>query len=108
VPPIAPDVRLLLLIAVVAQLLDAATFAVGSQMIGIHYESNALMAAIYYHQGLDGVLLVKGCAILATLSVLLVLAPRLPRAFATGAAVAAGFGLLGLLTNTTTVAAIVG
>lgn len=106
--PIAANVRLLLLIAVVAQLLDAATFAVGSQMIGIHYESNMLMAAIYHHQGLDGVLLVKGVAILATLSVLLVLAPRLPRAFTIGAVIAVVFGLLGLLTNTTTVASLVG
>jgi hypothetical protein len=84
------------------------TFALGSQMIGIDYESNGLMAAIYHHQGLDGVLLVKGCAILATVAVLTVLAGRLPRAFTIGATVAVGFGLLGLLTNTTTVAGVVG
>jgi hypothetical protein len=97
-----------LLFAVVAQLLDALTFAFGSQMIGIRYESNALMAAIYHRQGLDGVLLVKGTAILATLAVLTILAGRVPRAFTIGASAAVGFGLLGLLTNTTTVSAIVG
>src|SRR5439155_15074170 len=61
--PIPRVVRLLLLMAVVAQLGDAITFALGSQMIGIGQESNGLIASLYRHAGLSGVLLLKGWAI---------------------------------------------
>jgi hypothetical protein len=108
VEPIAPLVRLLLLMAVVAQLGDAITFALGSQMIGIGHESNGLISALYRHAGLSAVVLLKGWAILMTVAVLVVLAPRMPRAFMIGAVVALGLGLLGLLSNTTTVTALLG
>ena len=105
---VARGVRLILLTAVFAQLGDAITFALGSQMIGIGYESNGLVRILYHHGGLDAVLLLKGGAILATLSVLVILARRLPTAFFIGATVTAAFGLLGLFANTTTVAALFG
>lgn len=105
---IPPAVRTLLLFVVFAQLADAITFALGSQMIGIGAESNGLITTVYRQAGLDGVLLVKGAAILLTLGVLTVLARRVPRAFTIGAAVAIGLGLLGLLSNTTTVASLIG
>ena len=108
VAPIPTAVRTLLLLAVVAQLGDAITFALGSQMIGIGYESNGLVAAIYHNAGLTGVLLLKGWAILMTVAVLMILARRMPRAFVIGAVVAMGFGLLGLVSNTSTVAAVIG
>jgi hypothetical protein len=106
--PIPRIVRILLLMAVVAQLGDAITFALGTQMIGIGHESNALIASLYGHAGLTGVLLLKGWAILMTVSVLMVLARRMPRAFMIGATVALALGLLGLVSNTTTVAALIG
>ena len=108
VVPTPSGIRTLLLVAVVAQLLDAATFAVGSQMIGIGYEANGVVQAIYHHAGLNGVLLLKGSAILLTLSVLVVLGSRLPRAFLVGVAITAGFGMLGLVTNASTVVALIG
>ena len=101
-------VRTLLLLTVFAQFGDAITFALGSQMIGIRYESNGLIAAVYRHAGLDGVLLLKGAAILLTVGILTLLARSVPRAFAIGAAVAIGLGFLGLLSNTTTVAGLIG
>ena len=105
---IPPAVRHWLLLAVFAQIGDTVTFAIGSQMIGIRYEANGLVAAVYRRAGLDGVLLLKGAAILVIVGVLVMLAGRLPRAFLIGAIVAAGLGLLGLVTNTTTVAGLIG
>jgi hypothetical protein len=97
---------LFVLLAVIAQLADAATFTLGSQILGIQYEANGLASGIYRRAGLEGLLLVKGAVILLTIAVLLVLARRLPRAFTVGAAAATSIGLLGALTNaTTTVAA---
>jgi hypothetical protein len=101
-------VRLLLLIVVFAQLGDAVTFGLGSQMIGIGYETNAVVVRVYHHAGLNGVLALKGAAILITVAVLVVLARRMPRAFFIGAAVAAALGFLGLLSNATTVASLIG
>src|SRR5205085_9211384 len=91
--PIPKLVRLFLLMAVVAQLGDAITFALGSQMIGIGQESNGLISSLYHHAGLTGVLLLKGWAILMTVAVLTVLAPRMPKAFMVGAVVALALGL---------------
>lgn len=108
VTPIAPLVRLFLLLAVVAQLGDAITFALGSQMIGIGQESNGLISSIYRNAGLTGVLLLKGWAILMTVAVLMLLARRMPRAFMIGAVVALALGLLGLVSNATTVASLLG
>ena len=105
--PIPRIVRLTLLLAVFAQLADAITFALGSQMIGIGQESNGLISSLYRNGGLSAVLLLKCWAILMTVAVLMVLAPRMPRAFMIGAIVALGMGLLGLLSNTVTVADLV-
>jgi hypothetical protein len=105
---IPAPIRLLLLFTLVAQLGDAITFALGSQMIGIGYESNGVNRSVYHHAGLSGVLLLKGGAILLTLGVLTLLAQRLPRAFFIGAVVAVALGFLGLLSNTTTVASLIG
>src|SRR6478609_4875430 len=93
VTPIPRPVRLFLLMAVVAQLGDAITFALGSQMIGIGQESNGLISSIYRYAGLTGVLLLKGWAILMTVAVLMLLARRMPRAFMIGAVVAFALGL---------------
>jgi len=108
VEPIPRVVRLFLLMAVVAQLGDAVTFALGTQMIGIGHESNGFISSVYSHAGLSAVLLLKGWAILMTVSVLMLLARRMPRAFMIGAVVALALGLLGLVSNTTTVAALIG
>jgi len=108
IEPIPRVVRLFLLMAVVAQLGDAITFALGTQMIGIGHESNGLISSLYSHAGLSAVLLLKGWAILMTVSVLMLLARRMPRAFMIGAVVALALGLLGLVSNTTTVAALIG
>jgi hypothetical protein len=106
--PIPRIIRLTLLLVVFAQLADAITFALGSQMIGIGQESNGLISLLYHQGGLTAVLLLKGWAILMTVAVLMVLAPRKPRAFMVGATVALGMGLLGLLSNTVTVAGLIG
>ena len=97
----------MILLAVTAQLADAATFAIGTRLIGIGYEANGFASGIYHAAGLDGVLVSKGIAILATVGVLAFLARRLPRAFTVGAATATAIGLLGALANASTVAALV-
>jgi hypothetical protein len=97
---------LFVLLAVIAQLADAATFTFGSQILGIRYEANGLAAGIYQRTGLEGLLLVKGSVIVLTVAVLLVLATRLPRAFTFGAAAATAIGLLGALSNASTVIAV--
>jgi hypothetical protein len=99
-------VPLFVLLAVIAQLADAATFTLGSQILGIRYEANGLAAGIYQRTGLEGLLLVKGSVIVLTVAALLVLATRLPRAFTFGAAAATSIGLLGALSNASTVIAV--
>jgi hypothetical protein len=99
-------VPLFIVLAVIAQLADAATFTLGSQILGIRYEANGLAAGIYQRTGLEGLLLVKGSVIVLTVAVLLVLATRLPRAFTVGAAAATSIGLLGALSNASTVIAV--
>jgi hypothetical protein len=99
-------VPLFVLLAVIAQLADAATFTLGSQILGIRYEANGLAAGIYHRTGLEGLLLVKGSVIVLTVAVLLVLATRLPRAFTFGAAAATAIGLLGAVSNASTVIAV--
>jgi hypothetical protein len=97
---------LFVLLAMIAQLADAATFTLGSQILGIRYEANGLAAGIYHRTGLEGLLLVKGSVIVLTVAVLLVLATRLPRAFTFGAAAATAIGFLGALSNASTVIAV--
>jgi hypothetical protein len=81
------------------QLADAATFTYGVARHGIHLESNSFAFLAYQWHGIDGVLLLKGAAILVTLSVLVAGASRFPRLFVWGAAAATGLGLLGMTTN---------
>ncbi len=64
-------------------------------------EANGFASLAYRWHGLDGVLILKGGAILMTLAVLVAGAARFPRLFVWGAAAATGVGLLGLTTNVT-------
>jgi hypothetical protein len=85
----------------IGQLADAATFAVGVALHGIGLESNSFAALAYRWDGVQGVLLFKGGAILVTLAVLVATAARFPRLFVWGAATATGLGLLGMAANVT-------
>lgn len=93
------QLRIMLAALLFAQLADAATFTVGAAMHGIGLESNSFAALAYQWNGLDGVLLMKGAAILVTLGLLVLSARRFPRLFVWGAAAATSVGLLGLMTN---------
>jgi hypothetical protein len=85
----------------VCQLADAATFAAGVAMHGIGLESNSFAGLAYRWHGVDGVLLVKGAAIVLTIGLLASTSTRFPRLFVWGAAAATGLGMLGLATNVT-------
>jgi hypothetical protein len=91
--------RIMLAGLLIGQLADAATFVFGVAVHGIHIESNSFAALAYRWHGLDGVLLLKGGAILLTLAVLIAGANRFPRLFTWGAAAATGLGLLGMTAN---------
>ena len=93
--------RIMLGLLLAFQLADAATFALGVTFHGISLEANGFAALAYRWHGLDGVLLLKGTAIVLTLAVLVAGASRFPRLFVWGAAAATGLGLLGLATNVT-------
>lgn len=96
--------RLILLGMVLAQLSDATTFTTGIALHGIHLESNGIAAAAYSLGGLDAVLLMKGAAILAILGLLVSTATRFPRLLVMGGATATSIGLLGFITNVTSLA----
>jgi hypothetical protein len=93
--------RIMLGLLLAGQLADAASFMVGATLHGIGLESNGFAALAYRWHGLDGVLLMKGGAILLTLALLVGTARRFPRLFVWGAATATGLGLLGLAANVT-------
>jgi hypothetical protein len=93
--------RIMLGLLLAFQLADAATFAIGVGFHGISLEANGFAVLAYHWHGLDGVLILKGAAILLTLGVLVAGATRFPRMFVWGAAAATGLGLLGLATNVT-------
>jgi len=93
--------RIMLALLLAGQLADAATFMLGATLHGIGLETNGFAALAYRWHGLDGVLLLKGGAIVFTLLVLVGTATRFPRLFVWGAATATGLGLLGLATNVT-------
>ena len=95
------NARVMLAGLLIGQLADAATFAVGVSLHGIGLESNGFATLAYRWQGLDGVLLLKGFALLITLAALVASAGRFPRLFVWGAAAATGLGLLGMATNIT-------
>jgi hypothetical protein len=85
---------------VLAQLADALTFTIGVGQFGIALESNSLAVTLYRTNGLDGVLLAKGAAILLSLAILVLAAHRFPRLLFFGGAAATSIGLLGFVTNT--------
>jgi hypothetical protein len=93
--------RIMLGLLLAFQLADAATFALGVSFHGIKLEANGFATLAYRWHGLDGVLILKGAAIVLTLAVLVAGANRFPRLFVWGAAAATGVGLLGLATNVT-------
>jgi hypothetical protein len=91
--------RLMLAGVLGAQLGDAITFAIGVGLHGIGLESNSLATLAYRWSGVEGVLVVKGLAIILTLGVLVVSSSRFPRLFVWGASAATGVGVLGLVAN---------
>ena len=93
--------RIMLGLLLAFQLADAATFAFGVTEHGIRLEANGFAGLAYRWHGLDGVLILKGAAIVITLAVLVAGFSRFPRLFVWGAAAATGIGLLGLATNVT-------
>ncbi|HEY8179172.1 MAG TPA: hypothetical protein VIH33_02125 [Candidatus Limnocylindria bacterium] len=93
--------RIMLGLLLAFQLADAATFVFGVGLHGIALESNGFASLAYRWHGLDGVLLLKGAALVLTLGVLVAGATRFPRMFVWGAAAATGLGLLGLASNVT-------
>ena len=95
--------RFILFGLVLAQLADAFTFTIGVSRFGINLESNGFAAALFHASGLDGVLLVKGAALLLSIGLLLVASYRFPRLLVWGGAAATSLGLLGFLTNTATI-----
>ena len=89
----------MLVFFLLVQLLDAATFALGVDLHGIHLESNGFAVLAYRIGGIDGVLLMKLAVILGVLGVLVFAARRYRRLLVWGAAAATAIGLLGVLTN---------
>ena len=95
--------RIILFGFVLAQLVDAITFTIGVSRFGIDLESNGIAATLYRTSGLDGVLLVKGAVILASIALLILAANRFPRLLVWGGAAATSLGLLGFATNSATI-----
>ena len=93
--------RIMLGLLLAFQLADAASFALGVGLHGIKLESNGFASLAYQWHGLDGVLILKGAAIVLTLGVLVAGASRFPRLFVWGAAAATGVGMLGMAANVT-------
>jgi hypothetical protein len=91
--------RYLLAALLVAQLLDAATFSVVIPVLGIGVESNGIAAMFYHWQGMGGVMLLKGAAIVVTIGLLVVAWPRAPRIFYIGGATGTTVGAFGAFTN---------
>lgn len=95
--------RLILLGVAVAQLADAATFAAAVSRFGIGVESNVWAAELFTVAGLDGVLLAKLGVIVAAVMLLALTARRFPRLLVLGGAAATGIGLIGFVTNVTSI-----
>jgi hypothetical protein len=91
--------RVILATLLLAQLADAASFAIGHALHGIALESNGFAVALSSAAGSDGVLVAKGIAILITLGTLAATAGRFPRLLVWGGAAATSIGLLGFLAN---------
>lgn len=92
--------RIILLGILLAQLADAATFAVAVTRFGISLESNGFAVEVYRVAGLEGVLWAKLIVIIGAIGLLAATATRYPRLLVWGGASATSLGLLGFLTNT--------
>ena len=95
--------RLILLGVAVAQLADAVTFAAAISRYGIGVESNAWAVELFSLAGLDGVLLAKLAVVVTALMLLAISARRFPRLLVLGGAAATGIGLIGFVTNATSI-----
>jgi hypothetical protein len=93
------NARVMLAGLLIGQLADATTFAAGVALHGIGLEANGFAILAYRWEGVGGVLLLKGAALLVTLAALVASAGRFPRLFVWGAAAATGLGLLGMAAN---------
>jgi len=91
--------RWLLTAVVLAQLADAATFAVWVAIHGPTGEANAFALIAYEWFGTEGIFALKGAGILIMLGLLVTAGGRFRRFFLMGAATATSIGLLGVLTN---------
>jgi hypothetical protein len=100
--------RVILMALLIAQLADATTFVVGEALHGIGLESNGFAVAVYHSSGVEGMLAVKGAALLVTLATLAATAGRFPRLLVWGGAVATSMGLLGFFTNLTSLLLLAG
>lgn len=92
--------RWLLAAVLLAQLADAATFAVWVAIHGPMGEANAFALVAYERFGMEGILVMKGAGILIMLALLVTAGSRFRLFFHMGAATATSIGLLGVLTNT--------
>ena len=95
--PMVP--RVILTAIFLAQLADAASFAVGYALHGIGLESNGFATAVHGAAGVEGILLLKGAGIVTTVILLMATAPRFPRLLVWGGAAATSIGLLGFAAN---------
>lgn len=91
--------RVILATLLLAQLADAASFAVGSSIHGIGLESNGFAVAVFASAGTNGVLAAKGAVVVVVIGLLAATATRFPRLLVWGGAVATSIGLLGFLAN---------
>ena len=101
IPGSDPQSRMMLALLVVAQLADACTFAVWVSANGVLGEANPFAVVAYQQLGIEGLLILKGLAILAVLALLVASAGRFRRVFHMGSATATSLGLLGVVTNVT-------
>ena len=95
--------RLILLGVAVAQLADAVTFTAAVSRFGIGVEANAWAVELFTVAGLDGVLLVKLGVVVTAVMLLALSARRFPRLLVLGGAAATGIGLIGFITNATSI-----
>ena len=91
--------RAMLAFLVLAQLADAGTFLLWVSANGVLGEANPFAVVAYERLGIEGLLILKGVAILAVLALLVVSAGRFRRVFHMGSATATSLGLLGVATN---------
>jgi len=93
--------RAMLAFLVLAQLADAGTFLLWVSANGVLGEANPFAVVAYERLGIEGLLVLKGVAILAVLALLVASAGRFQRVFHMGSATATSLGLLGVVTNVT-------